>query len=244
MDVLFGRKAIVKDLTALILKGQTVLFYGPMGIGKTAILEAVKMSIEKKHRPCGFAVQTRSLSSLTAALLCAYPDAYNDAATQLQIRRALRAAIANHPGVLLLDHIHNPGTQFKGFLHSLRDAGMGILITADAEVPRDHVRLRSMRLTWREMAVPPLSNRYMYRILADSLSWKFLPNPLKNSDRAALVKMSHGRPGWILMISDLLQKTDFWSNGNVLLTNIRISIMTEIARMYFKSIGDFSHVGK
>jgi len=223
------------------LKGQTVLLYGPIGIGKTAILEAVRLVIIKKRRPCGFAVQTGSLSSLTSVLLTAYPYACNNAVTQRQIRNALRAAIENNPGVLLLDHVHNPGTQFKGFLSSLRGTGLGVLISADAEVPRDHVRLRSMHLAWRDMAVPPLSNRYMYRILADSLSVKLLPNPLKNSDRAALVKMAHGRPGWILMISDLLQKTDFWSNGNVLLANIRISIMTLIAGMYFESIGDFSY---
>lgn len=241
MNALPGRKAIVENLTALMLKGQTMLLYGPIGIGKTAILEAIRLAIIKKHRPYGFAVQTGSLSSLTSVLLTAYPHACNNAVTQRQIRSALRAEIESNPGVLLLDHLHNPGMQFKGFLSSLRGTGLGVLIAADAEAPRDHARIRSMHLAWREMAVHPLSNRYMYRIFADSLSHKSLPNPLKNSDRAALVKMAHGRPGWILMISDLLQKTDFWSNGNVLLANIRISIMTEIARMYFESIDDFSY---
>ena len=224
-----------------MLKGQTMLLYGPIGIGKTAILEAVRLAIIKKHRPCGFAVQTRSLSSLTATLLTAYPHAYSNTVTQRQIRSALRAAIENNPGVLLLDHIHNPGMQFKGFLSSLRGTGLGVLIAADAEAPRDHARIRSMHLAWREMAVHPLSNRYMYRIFADSLSHKSLLNPLKNSDRAALVKMAHGRPGWILMINDLLKQTEYWSNGDVLLANMRISIMTLIAGMYFESIGDFSY---
>jgi MoxR-like ATPase len=33
---LYGRKAIVDALVALMLRGQMVLLYGPVGIGKTA----------------------------------------------------------------------------------------------------------------------------------------------------------------------------------------------------------------
>jgi hypothetical protein len=244
VDALLGRKAIVNDLTALMLEGRNVLLYGPMGIGKTAILEAVRRTVEKKGLPCGLSVQTRSLSDLTNALLRAYPDAIDNGMTQRQIRSDLRRAIVNNPGVLFLDHIHDPGTQFKGYLRLLRESGLGMLIAADVDAPRDHAHFRAMHLAWREMAVHPLLNLYIYRMLAYMLSGKSLPNSLKSSDSIGLVRMAQGRPGWICMISDLLEQTDYWSNGNVLLANIRISIMSEIARRYFVLTGDCSYAEK
>jgi MoxR-like ATPase len=70
---LYGRKAIVDALVALMLRGEMVLFYGPVGINKTVILEEVRQAVEKENRPCGLSTQTRSLSDLTAALHRAYP---------------------------------------------------------------------------------------------------------------------------------------------------------------------------
>jgi Cdc6-like AAA superfamily ATPase len=195
MAGLHGRRTVVKVLTELMLNGQTVLLYGPMGIGKTAIMEAVGRSVKKQKRPCGFARRTRSLSEMTEALLAAYPNAQRDGRTQRQIRGDLSDAIEDQPGVLLLDHLHDAGTQFKGYLRSLQGTGLGVLLAADVEVPRDHARFRSMRLAYREMEVPPLPSRYMHCILMNSLSEKTLPNSLKDADRSALVKVAHGRPG-------------------------------------------------
>jgi replication-associated recombination protein RarA len=236
MDSMPGRKTIINYLVSLMLGRQAIMLYGPVGIGKTTILENVKQAIERLHRPWGFAEKTGSLSDITQALLMAYPGSSDKDTSQRQIRSALRAEIEDNPGVLFLDHIHNPGTQFKGFLHSLIYAGMGILISADAEGPLNHALLRAMHIAWREIAVRPLPNRYMYRILENLLSGKVLPNPLKNSDCSALIKMAHGRPGWMLMISELLQKPEYWCNGNVLLSKIRINVRIDIAAIYFESI--------
>jgi len=237
---LHGRRTIVKALTELMLKGQTVLLYGPMGIGKTAIMEAVGRSVKKQNRPCGFARRTRSLSEMTEALLAAYPNAQRDGRTQRQIRGDLSDAIENQPGVLLLDHLHDVSTQFKGYLRSLRGTGLGVLLAADVEVPRDHARFRSMHLAYREMEVPPLPSRYMHRVLMNSLSEQSLPNSLKDADCFALVKVAHGRPGWIPMICELLQRTDYWSRGHVRVASMRISVMTEITKRYFVFTGDGS----
>ncbi|MBN2224070.1 MAG: ATP-binding protein [Deltaproteobacteria bacterium] len=228
-----GRKAIVEELVASMLLGQTVLLYGPMGIGKTAILKAVRRAIEKEHRPCGFSTQTRSLSDLTVALLKAYPTVRVENRTQRQIRSALRIAVENNPGVLLLDHLQNAGIQFKWYLRSLRGTGFGVLFAADMEFNRDHRRFRSMNLTYREMEVPPLPNVHMRRILDNTLAEKTLPYPLTAADRSALLRVAHGRPGWIHMIGDLLQKKDCWSNGRVRAKSMQASIMIEINERYF-----------
>lgn len=240
---MYDRKTIVYDLTALMLSGQIVLLYGPMGSGKIAILEAVRRYVEKEYRPCGLSTQTRSLSDLTAALLRAYPNVSNEGRTQRQIRSDLRLSIDNNPGVLLLDHLNGAGTQFKGYLRSLRGTGLGVLLAADVETYRDHARLRSMHLAYREMEINPLQSRYMHRILSDSLSGKALPNPLNDDDRSALVKVAHGRPGWMLKIGTLLQKKDYWSHGHVQVASIRISIMTEITARYFVFTGNGSEAG-
>jgi energy-coupling factor transporter ATP-binding protein EcfA2 len=232
---LYGRKAIVDDVAALMLRGQTVLLYGPMGIGKTAILEAVRQAVEKEHRPGGFSAQTRLLSDLTAALLQAYPAVTIEGRTQRQIRSTLRLAVENNPAVLLLDHIHEAGTQFKGYLRSLRGIGLGVLFAADVEVPRDHESFRSMHLAYREMEVPPLPSRYLRRILENLLAEKSLPYPLTDADRSALLKAAHGRPGWMLMIGDLLQSADYWSCGRVHVESMQADIMIKINKRYFLS---------
>jgi energy-coupling factor transporter ATP-binding protein EcfA2 len=244
MGPFYGRKAIVDDLIALMLKGQIVLLYGPMGIGKTAILEAVRRAIEKDRRPCGFSPQTRSLSDLTAALIQAYPDVNIVGQTQRQIRSALRLAIENNPGVLLCDHLCDAGTQFKGYLRSLRwTTALGVLFAAHAEVPRDHERFRSMHLAYREMEVHPLPSRYMHRIFADTLSGKSLPGFLTDKDRSALVRVAHGRPGWMSIIGELLQRSDFWIEGHVHIAFMRISVMAEIAKRYFVCTNDKLEAG-
>lgn len=223
------------DLVALMLRGQMVLLYGPMGIGKTAILEAVRQAVEKEHRPCGLSTQTRSLSDLTAALLRAYPAVPSEGRTQRQIRSAMRLAIEQNPGTLLLDHLGEVGTQIKGYLRSLRGRGLGVLLAADVEAPRDHARFRAMHLAYIEMQVPPLPPRYMNRIGESALAEKSLPHPLTEADRSALIKAAQGRPGWLPMICDLLLDPAYWNRGRVRVDLLRADIMIQINKSYWKA---------
>jgi len=206
--------------------------YGPMGIGKTSILETVRRAVENKNRPCGYSAQTRSLSDLTAALLRVYPNINGEGCTPRQLRNALRFAVERNPGALLLDHLHSAGTQFKKYLGSLRRSGLGVLFAADAEDPRDHMRFRSMHLAWREMEVAPLPARTLRRILAESLADKSLPHPLSEANLSALLKAAHGRPGWILMMADLLQNPCYWSGGSVHVESLRASVMIMMKKKY------------
>jgi len=230
---MYGRKDIVDELTSLMMRGQVVLLYGPIGIGKTSILEAVKRSIEKENRPCGFSPQTSSLSDLTAALLRAYPDIDAEGRTPRQVRSALRMAVERNPGVVLLDHLRNAGTHFKGYLASFRGTRLGAIIAADVEVPRDHDRFRAMHFAYREEKVPPLANRYLRRLLAEALAKQSVPQPLSEADGEALVKAAHGRPGWILLIAELLQNPDYWSGGRVHVKSILASVTIMINKKYW-----------
>ena len=209
------------------------MLYGTMGIGKTSILEAVRRTVEKGNRPCGFSPQTRSLSDLTEALLRAYPDIDAEGRTPRQVRSALRMAVERNPGVVLLDHLRNAGTQFKGYLASFRGTRLGAVIAADVDVPRDHARFRAMHFTYWEEKVPPLSGRYLRHILADSLAEKSLPYPLTDADRSALIKAAQGRPGWILLMAELLQNPDYWSGGQVHVKSILASVTIMINKKYW-----------
>jgi len=242
MNALPGRKALVHDLARLILEKQAILLYGPVGIGKSSILENVRQIIDETRKPWGISRETRTVSDLTEALLGAYPEALDADMGQLRLRSALLAANRDNPGVLFLDHVHNPGTQFKGLLRSLNWAGMGMLIAADAEGPRDHGRIRAMHFTWREKVVAPLSNRYISGIMDDLLMKKQTLHTLKKTDRIALIRMARGRPGWVHMIMKRLQRKDFWDGGNVLLANVRISIITEIADRYLEPVDKFLYI--
>jgi len=232
MRCVYGRRTLLEDLAELLLGGRTVLLYGPMGSGKSAILEALVRVMEVYRRPCGFSQRTQSLSDITGALLAAYPEVPRRGRAQREIRSALTLAIEAEPGALLLDHLGDPGTQFKGFLRFLRGNGLGVLMAADVEVPRDHERLRAMRLAYQEIEVPPLPSRTMHRILADVLSGDPLPFALQHAEKSALMRIARGRAGWIVMASRLLRDAHYWRDGRIRKESLRAEIMSQIMGRY------------
>ncbi len=209
MARLYGRGSLVRQLAEPLLAGRTVLLYGPMGSGKSAILEVLARCMTKQHRPCGFCPSVRSLGNITEALLAVYPAVRRQGRTQRQLRSDLVYAVEARPGTLLLDHIGDVGTQFKGYLRAMRGTGLGVLLAADAEVARDHGRLRAMHLAYLEVEVPPLQSRCLHRILDETLDAAPLPFALKDTDRNALIRMARGRPGWVVWAGRILCDTHY-----------------------------------
>ena len=222
----------MKDLAEPLLAGRTVLLYGPMGSGKSALLEALARSMKKQRRPCGFCPSSRSLCDITEALLAAYPAVRRQGRTQRQLRSDLVYAVEARPGALLLDHLGDVGTQFKGYLRTMRGTGLGVLLAADTEVARDHDQLRAMHLAFLEVEVPPMLSRCLHRILDEALEAAPLPFALTDTDRSALIRMARGRPGWVIWAGRILGGIHYWQDGRVLLESLRAEIMTRITSVY------------
>ncbi|HZS41775.1 MAG TPA: ATP-binding protein [Polyangia bacterium] len=216
---LLGRTTLIASLWERARDGQTVLLHGPVGSGKTAILDELRRRAARLDVPCGISPQTATLGDLTRALTQAYPVVDPTGRTQRRLRSGLRLAIAARPGVLLLDHVVAAGAAVKGFLRSLRGTGLGVVLAGDVEHPRDHARLRALGLAYREIAIPPLDGRYCARLLADGAHAL-----LVEGDRIALVRMAEGRPGWALAIARRLSDERYWSGDRVRLELLRADV--------------------
>jgi hypothetical protein len=70
--IVLGRDEILDTVEALALSGETVLIYGPLGIGKTAILGELAHRAECAGRPCGICPRTERLADVTEALVRGY----------------------------------------------------------------------------------------------------------------------------------------------------------------------------
>lgn len=225
MPSLLGRQRFVEALWESAREGHTVLLYGPVGVGKTAILDELRRRATREGVPCGLSPHTATLGNVTAALADAYPAVgARDTRTQRQIRSGLRLAVADRPGVLMLDHLVDAGTAVKGFLRSLRGSGLGVLLAGDVEHPRDKARLRSFGLAYREVEVPPLDGRHCAALLAEAAA----AIPVVELDRRELLRIAHGRPGWILALARRLADARYWCAGRLRLELLRADVVVEL----------------
>jgi hypothetical protein len=124
------------------------------------------------------------------------------------------------------------GTATRGFLRSLRASGLGVVLAVDVEAPRDHARARAMRLTHLELEVPPFEGRLLRQLLAQQLAARTLPHELTDPDRAALVEVALGRPGWIVMLAERLADRQYWSRGHVFTELLRADVSIAVAARY------------
>jgi len=212
---LHGREKLLAQLQGAAMTGKTVLVFGPIGIGKTAILRELQRRVAAAGRPCGYASRVTALGDVTRALGDAYPEVSAHERTQRSYRASLRMAVEVRPGVLLLDHLARAGTGLRGFLRSLQGTGLGVLLAGDVEYPRDRARLRELRLAYREEEVPPLTPRQLRRVLEDGLRARTLPWPLGERDRAVLLDAAQGRPGRVVAFAERLADAQYWEDGHL-----------------------------
>jgi hypothetical protein len=137
-------------------------------------------------------------------------------------------AVESNPGVLLLDHLAGGGTALKGFLRSLQGTGLGVLLAADVEDQRDRARARALALAYREVEVPPLSQRHLRLLLDRGLADNHLPHRLADRDRKALLELAAGRPGWLHDMAQRLAAPHYWEGQKVLIELLRCDLSLEV----------------
>jgi hypothetical protein len=144
----------------------------------------------------------------------------------------VRLAIERQPGVLLLDHLLDVGNAVKGYLRLLRGTGLGMVIAADVEHPRDHARVRARGLSYRELTLPPLPERYMRRLLDREIEARQITNPVSESDRRALVRVACGRPGWIARLISAASKPRYWREADLLVDLLATDVAIAVTQHY------------
>lgn len=222
----------MKSLLPPLTGGKRVVLYGPIGIGKSAILHEVAKRLRTIGCPYGLASSTATLHDITRALLQVYPEYDIEEWSQQRIRGRMKIAAENRAGVLLLDHFQDIGTASKGFLKQLWTLKIGILAAVDVEFPRDAARFRSLKMTDKRIEVPPLDKDSMMTIFETAAGEHPLPRPPDDKERRAILRNANGRPGWIKMMGQRAGKPRYWNDGRLLTGLLRIDVSSDIAGQY------------
>jgi|GEM_PF-1331082 len=233
---LVGRERDLARIGALLEQGEIILLYGRVGVGKSAVLRELAGRAHQRGMPYALATRTASLADFTSALSRAYP-AVSTSGTQRQIRSRLRMAVEARPGVLLFDDLGQTGTAFKGALHSVRGMGLGIVLAADVDQPRDHDRIRALGLTYREIPLRPLHGHSTRALLEALLERRVLPHPLAAEHFRALAAAAAGLPGRAVHFAEALVDPRAWLGGRPRVDWLRTGAAIQAAERYRLSLG-------
>jgi AAA domain-containing protein len=226
-----GRAGVIATLERRLSQGREVLIFGPVGVGKTTVLRAIEKRARSRSIPCGFSERTNTLSDLTGALSVAYPE-IKSGGSQRAVRSRLYGAVETRPGFLLLDHLGNVGSAFKGVLRSLRGTGMGVLLAADVDQVRDRFRVRRLHVTYLELELAPLHGSTIRALMRTLLANSDLPFPLRGHDLRVLARQADGLPGRAVWFVHALREPGAWTNGRPRLDWLRTEAIIAAAEHY------------
>lgn len=207
---LLGREEELAKLGELMRGGQSVVLYGRVGVGKSALLRALAQRTRKEGRPCALVTRTTSLGDFTRALAHAYPGVATDG-TQRQLRGRLRRAVESRPAVLLFDGLGQTGSAFKGALKSVRGTGLGVVLAADVDQPRDRERVRALGLSHHELEIRALHGNSMRALLQTLLERRRPAHSLAAAHMRALVAATEGLPGRAVDFAEALADPRSWA---------------------------------
>jgi hypothetical protein len=232
---LVGRASELAKIGGLLDDGLVVVLYGRVGAGKSALLRALARRTRQNGKPCALTTRTVSLADFTEALAHAYPGVPTHG-SQRQLRGRLRMAVESRPAVLFFDDLGRTGTAFKGAIKSLRGTGLGMLLAADVDHPRDHERLRAMGLSHYELELSPLHGHSMRALLRALVERRPLPRPLSPDHMRALVAAAEGLPGRAVDFADALVSPDSWRAGNPRVDWLRSGSAIRAAERYRQAL--------
>ncbi|HTY50864.1 MAG TPA: AAA family ATPase [Steroidobacteraceae bacterium] len=207
-------------------RGESMVVYGPKGIGKTRLLLDLEARLHAAGISCARSPQTQCLDDVTRALEAAFPAIDTQDVARRTARERLWNAADLQGGVLLLDHLTAVTNAMVGFLRRLRGGVMGVISAVDVEVERERRRLRPWRLGALSVRMPPAPPELIRALLQERMAALKLPCVDRDAERR-LILAARGRPGWILQCADLLADGRYW-HGAQLFVSV-VSTDTEIA---------------
>jgi hypothetical protein len=203
---IIGRAALVETLTAHALAGHAVLVYGPRGIGASTLLDACEARLGAvRHRSIRIELLA-SHADLMEPISQVYAGATRTSKAQLRSRIALA------PAALLVDRVEGGGATVRREVRELGAIGVGAILAGRSDSPREHARLRALRLAHREVAIPPLDSDAMQQILDAHLAPE-LAMRLTTAHRSRALRVAAGRPGVLVALTRMLALPSYWHRG-------------------------------
>jgi len=175
------RATLIEKLAGHARAGHAVLAYGPRGIGASTVLDGCAAWLIDHGRRVVRIARLASSADLIEPLARAYVGEVRTA------RERLRAAIEREPGVVLVDRVERAGAKVRREIRELGAVGLGAILVGQADTPREHARLRALRLAHRELAIPPLDRGAMREVLKAHLT-PDLSARLSDSDRERMMR--------------------------------------------------------
>lgn len=232
---LYARDELLRTLRALLGQGSTVLLHGPVGVGKSAILQALASWARASSRSGEGALRTVRFEDGAGPIV----GVKTAAVTRHEVSSLVRRAFEAHSGVLLLDDVVEASAPLMGLVRAARGSGLGVVLAVDLE----RIPARGFGMVDREIAVPRLHSAVLRQIVAERLVGLALPNPLVEADRLALLVAAEGRPGKLIAMIERLTIPAYWHDGRLRLGPLEADTSTALSRPHQRGVPVSSDTG-
>lgn len=200
---------LTAQLATRLLRGEHLTLWGPRGSGKSAVLAQVQARLGAAAAPRAYSISTATLDDITQTLERAYPGVDTREVGRRTARFRLWNAADRRAGVLLLDHFHCNGSAMVSFLRRLHGKIAGVLTAVDVDDERERNRMRPWRYGAMSVRMPLATAMQLRRLLDERCRCLRLP-PFEAQAAHKLVEAARGRPGWIVMCTDLARDSRYW----------------------------------
>ena len=221
---LIGRDAIVASITTAVEQNRSVALVGPSGIGKTAILSAVRAS----SRLTRVALYSADASTFKSALggiaqeFCAAssseqrvrpPVSLND------LRRFVVAHLQREQHIVLLDHAGSLSLRAADFFESLHKGGIPLVVALSSLDPAVTGKWWWTVVGFERIIVPPLTLSQTRRLIACLLPPTECDLPERDRFATRIMTLSDGNPALIVALAHQARSPEYHQHGR---TNFRL----------------------
>lgn len=221
---LIGRKAIVASILTAVEEGRSIALVGPSGIGKTAILSAVRGA----SRLTRIALYSRDTSTLKSALggiaeeLCAVspPERPVRRSASLNVlRRFVQARLKPGRHIVLLDHAGFLSLRGADFFESLHSSDIPLVVALLSVDPAVTGKWWWTVVGFDRIVVPSLTLSQTRQLITYLLPRAEYDLPERDRFATRVMKLSSGNPALIVALARQARRPEYHQHGR---TNFRL----------------------